>query len=313
MKKHHHFLSFLSHPSLQDIEFFNPDFDGLHSQSQENKNQDSVVETLLAFGNLGQKSGASKMKDILEKNEHLNEIGEFSNAVYKSMVSQFGQTVADIIMLDIKNDSKCTTISEIRELLTETADSAFPLASDMCQIISDDLGEGNNGERIAAIIDSVGSVIPSRIMYSPVPAISKSTGEILYCDRFSVDSTNAALYLCFVLAAKEKYHIARCKVCGNYFMPSSKSNEVYCKDCRNTTYDTKVKQDEVLSAYRTIYKTQNARKQRNLHRPNITEKFEKWKEFAKIKLQQCRDQKITLEEMKTAISSDEWISDVFPE
>ena len=101
--------------------------------------------------------------------------------------------------------------------------------------------------------------------------------------------------------------IQRCKMCGEFFFPISKSDEVYCSKCRNVSYDLKIKDNEILKTYRTIYKTQNARKQRNAHIANISNRFDKWKTLAKEKLQQCTDGEISLEEMKDQISSDDWI------
>ncbi len=308
-----HYLTFVSHPKLEDLEFLSDDIEYKARHVENGDGGQNAVTTLLAFANLASKSSISKIKEILKINRNLSSIEEYTDAVYSSMVPQFGPIISDTIMLTIKNDGESNTISDVENLFLDTAEAAFHMAQTWCMSISTDINESYDGSRLAMIINAIENTFPPEIRYRPTPAFNKITGKIVYCDGYSVNSASDALYLCFILCVKEKYDIRQCKMCGNYFMPVKKSNEIYCKNCRTKTYDTKVKNDEVARAYRTIYKTQNARKQRNLHRPNIEQKFDKWKTYSKIKLQQCQDHKITIEEMKAAISSDEWINGGFPD
>jgi hypothetical protein len=110
---------------------------------------------------------------------------------------------------------------------------------------------------------------------------------------------------------KPKVKIRICSNCGKYFIPVTRNDEIYCdnrnpngKTCKEIGYENKVKKDAVLSAYRRIYQTQNARKQR-YHIKN--DKFRRWTEFAKEKLGECQAGKITLDEMIESIVKDDWI------
>ncbi len=116
---------------------------------------------------------------------------------------------------------------------------------------------------------------------------------------------------------KRKVIISKCENCGELFVPTIRSDEKYCdysylgsKSCKQIGYENKVKNDDVLSQYRKIYKTQNARKQRNSHLPNITERFKSWAEFAKCQLELCQNGDQSLESMVAAISGDSWLREV---
>lgn len=304
------YFSIMSHNDLDDLEFWDDELD-YRVNSPTGMQSPEPAEILLSVANFNSESNLSTIAKILEENSSLLDFDKYAESVYSSIFDSFGSTVANMMMLSWENDNDCTTIVEVKDLFAATLENMFSLAASFCDSIASDLDTNHDGYRIASIISALSMTIPPDILYRPIPAISKATGEIVYCDAFSADSTTEALYLCFVLTVRDKKQIRRCKVCGKYFIPAAKSNEIYCRSCRKTTYDTKIKQDEILSAYRTIYKTQNARKQRNSHRPHIVDKFEKWKEYAKSKLQQCQNQEITLEEMRAAISSDSWINDIF--
>lgn len=108
--------------------------------------------------------------------------------------------------------------------------------------------------------------------------------------------------------------VRKCRNCGDYFIPASRSDEIYCdkllpngKTCKTVGYDERVKGDSILREYRKIYKTQNARKQRNSHKKDISEKFKNWVMFAKTKVRECQTGKINIEEMIAIISSDTWM------
>lgn len=108
--------------------------------------------------------------------------------------------------------------------------------------------------------------------------------------------------------------IKECKSCGRFFIPASRSDEKYCdfiidgyKTCKQSAFAIRLDKDKALKVYRKIYKTQNARKQRNPQRRDILTKFNTWKVFAKEQLRACQNGKITIEEMIEKISGDEWM------
>lgn len=115
----------------------------------------------------------------------------------------------------------------------------------------------------------------------------------------------------------KKYGVqpVRCQNCGKLFFPHSRSDEIYCKNifkngktCKELGYEMKVRADKIMNEYRRIYKMQNARKQRNQQKRNIAARFDSWTEFAKQVLKQCQNGEITLEEMKSKISSADWMT-----
>lgn len=109
--------------------------------------------------------------------------------------------------------------------------------------------------------------------------------------------------------------IRRCENCGKYFIPATRCSEKYCdypisieRTCKQIGYNNKVMNDDISREYRKIYKIQNARKQRNKENiKNIDKKFAKWVFFAKDKVNECQLEKITLNDMITAINTDGWL------
>lgn len=108
--------------------------------------------------------------------------------------------------------------------------------------------------------------------------------------------------------------IKKCANCGKYFIPKTRSDEIYCdyeddfgKSCRQKGYENKVNNDAVLKEYRKIYKTQNARKQRNKHKPNIDELFKNWHIESKKILKQCQNNEISIYTMIEKISVTDWM------
>lgn len=303
-KGKHRYFTVISHGHIKDLDFWDEDL-ACEIKCNAEMRAREPTGVLLSIANI--KPYLSEIEKMLEKSEHLVNIESFRSSAESLITERFGGTVVNLIMLDWPGNEEFATIAEAKEWFAYNFEKMSSLATKFCWAISSDLNKEESGSRIATIINTVSSTRFSDILYVPMPAVSTVSGEIVYCDCFSADSAADAIYLCFVLLVREKKQIRCCKVCGRFFVPSTKINEIYCKDCRKTTYDTKIKLDEILSAYRTIYKTQNARKQRNLHRPCIIERFEQWKKYAKMKLQQCQNQDITLDEMRTAISSDDWI------
>lgn len=102
----------------------------------------------------------------------------------------------------------------------------------------------------------------------------------------------------------EGARIRKCKSCGRYFVPLNRSDEQYCyrknasgKMCREQSYSAKINSDNYLIAYRTAYKTHNARKQRNRsNRINAEDEFEQWVTRAKQLLRDARAGLITYED-----------------
>lgn len=152
------------------------------------------------------------------------------------------------------------------------------------------------------------------IFYQVVPGFTESGKG--FAEVYIINNARAAIYFDVVQTIKKGIQIKRCQNCNKYFVPLVRSDEIYCdnifengKTCKQLGYENKVKKDKVLSQYRKIYKTQNARKQRNSHIPNIDERFKGWAAFAKKQLELCQSGKQSLESMTAAISGDSWMKE----
>ena len=108
---------------------------------------------------------------------------------------------------------------------------------------------------------------------------------------FNCHIIESACFISILELIKNNTPIYICKNCGNYFIPSSKKNTLYCdnifengKTCQEIgamiTYNEKLKKDEINSLYR---KTLSAKKMLANRNPDISmylEKYEKWKNEA---------------------------------
>ena len=112
-------------------------------------------------------------------------------------------------------------------------------------------------------------------------------------------------------------HINTCANCSKLFIPTSKSNEIYCDNplvddpshtCKmvgaDKKYKDKVKDDEILKLIRNTSSTFSMRVKRN---PDIKEhkiKNDKWKSDYPIQMKKYQNQEITKDELI------KWINDV---
>lgn len=153
------------------------------------------------------------------------------------------------------------------------------------------------------------------IEYSIVSNIKLENDLSMPLEVYSFSSYNTfILFTIFkVLSLDIKFN--KCKNCGKYFVPTAKSNEIYCtrtfrnnKTCRDIGYENSVQSDEISKAYRNAYKTQNAKKQRNKFVHNIDEKFFNWAAEAKEMYKLCKDNKIALDEFNKWLKEhQDWI------
>lgn len=139
------------------------------------------------------------------------------------------------------------------------------------------------------------------------PYVDYSSNSFSCIDLVIPTNIYTLIGLCLIDIQRQNLIVKKCKNCGEFFSPSNRSDEIYCDSCKNVSYDEKIKSDSILKEYRKIYKTQNARKQRNSHISNISKRFQAWACYAKAKLYDCQCGTISLDEMVSAISSDEWI------
>lgn len=100
----------------------------------------------------------------------------------------------------------------------------------------------------------------------------------------------------------DKLAIKKCASCLNYFVPKNKSNEIYCEQCRSIGYVNKMKEDIVLKAYNTAYKTKHAQRKRQKanqlpdYQKKVDDAFDMWKVEAKTQLSQVQKGEISEED-----------------
>lgn len=108
---------------------------------------------------------------------------------------------------------------------------------------------------------------------------------------FNCHIIESACFISILELIKNNTPIYICKHCGNYFIPSSKKNTLYCdnifengKTCQEIgamiTYNEKLKRDEINSLYRKTLSAKKMLANRNPDIPMYLEKYEKWKNEA---------------------------------
>lgn len=108
---------------------------------------------------------------------------------------------------------------------------------------------------------------------------------------FNCHVIETACFISILELIKNNTPIYICKHCGNYFIPSSKKNTLYCnniyehgKTCQEIgamiTYNEKLKKDEINSLYRKTLSAKKMLTNRNPDIPMYLEKYEQWKNEA---------------------------------
>lgn len=126
---------------------------------------------------------------------------------------------------------------------------------------------------------------------------------------FNCHAIESACFISILELIKNNTPIYICKNCGNYFIPSSKKNTLYCnniyeheKTCQEIgamiTYNEKLKKDEINSLYRKTLSAKKMLANRNPDIPIYLEKYEKWKEEANKFKRAIKEGKKTEEEFK---------------
>ena len=134
----------------------------------------------------------------------------------------------------------------------------------------------------------------------------ESTFANFYLDKnktMRVAYTLGTIYPLFaldILKIQEKeVCLKRCQNCGCLFLPTSRTDEIYCdriyrngNTCKQVGYANKLKSDPFKAEYRKAYKTQHAKMKRNLKNiPNYKEKyFNPWIDAAKKAMEKFRSE-----------------------
>lgn len=102
------------------------------------------------------------------------------------------------------------------------------------------------------------------------------------------DHVLSLLALDLVNIISNKIQIKQCANCGRFFIPSKRSDEIYCdrinkngKTCKDIGYSKKIKEDPFKNIFTTARKTQHARIRYNKHIKDYKEKhYEPWLQAA---------------------------------
>ena len=102
--------------------------------------------------------------------------------------------------------------------------------------------------------------------------------------------------------------IKKCQNCGMYFIPNSRLDEIYCdypktdgKTCRDKgafqAYNERLKQNKALAEYRRLYQLKSMAVGRNKDNKQMKKDFEKWKKYAKDRVNKLKHGNLTEDEV----------------
>lgn len=112
--------------------------------------------------------------------------------------------------------------------------------------------------------------------------------------EYEINDIHSVLYFDLINCLNKRILIKQCENCHKFFIPSKRSDEIYCdrlfknqKTCKEVGYSEKIKENSFMLAYTKARKTQHARIRYNSHIPDYKEKhYEPWKKAA----EQARDE-----------------------
>lgn len=110
----------------------------------------------------------------------------------------------------------------------------------------------------------------------------------------------------FIKMLENDVRVKKCENCLRYFIPKTKKETLYCDrvisgniTCKKVGYESKLKSDDLLDAFRKEYKIRNAKKKRNgknIH--NSEELFNEWVVKAKKELLKAQEGEISHDDFK---------------
>ena len=110
------------------------------------------------------------------------------------------------------------------------------------------------------------------------------------------------------LSKTPNYPIKKCQNCGMYFIPTTKSDEIYCdypkensKACRELgafqSYTERLKQNKAMGEYRRTYQQKFMQVRKDKENRKLVKDFETWKKQAKEKINDMKKGKLTENEV----------------
>lgn len=276
-------------------------------------------ELLLKFANLYQDQPLLEHLSELLVSSVQDELESYLTEKHEQLKPILGELMADIIMFDYINPIVRRSYKGKRPSVMNYAKRIVCGLNKLCMMADSDTAlacRASSSEHsyflFAMLFEQTGG-FNGEVHYGVHPLYVD--GKLVIYDVFTIKSSHSALMFDLACVAKGNVKIKTCKNCGKYFIPSSRSDEIYCdnifkngKTCKQLGYEIKVSNDEILRTYRKVYKTQNARKQRNADNiAAIEERFDAWTEKAKVELGKCQEGLITVSQFEDLISSDDWM------
>lgn len=135
------------------------------------------------------------------------------------------------------------------------------------------------------------------------------TIEIEIIEDFQSDCFLSIAYLEFIKLIKSNTVVNKCENCGQYFIPKTRNNEVYCDACKPFGYTNKVKNDIYMTAYRNEYKARHARlrkaKQDGSYYRKEKSAISKWSEIALAEAKKAKLNYMPIEDFKDWLKNQE--------
>ena len=110
------------------------------------------------------------------------------------------------------------------------------------------------------------------------------------------------------LSKTPNYPIKKCQHCGMFFIPKTKTDEIYCdypkedsKPCRELgafqSYTERLKNNQAMGEYRRTYQQKFMQVRKDKSNTKLTKEFETWKKKAKEKINDMKKGKLTENEV----------------
>ncbi len=247
---------------------------------------------------------------IIEKNENCNDILQYFDKTLEELKSKFNDVIADIILIDTHNSylnnkkKNSITTKKIVDKLKKTFNTLMNFGFTYAKMAYQFNNDESQYFKYALTFKAFGG-FDGDVLYAVYPV--KINNKLVLCDVYGIKSSDAAMLFDLASIAKERLNIKICENCGKYFLPTTRSDEIYCdnefkngRTCKQMGYENKVSNDEYLKVYRTAYKTQHAKMLRNSHnKPDYKkEVFDVWVKEAKAMKENAQNGVNTLEEFK---------------
>lgn len=219
-------------------------------------------EILLSFINFVKDEDTKKLKDMVDYCYNINNIEKLNN------LSPF---------------QRYCIYTHLRDIDINTEDILKNIKVSLDLDLNFDMRVGKEKERtIFAIVEREINNVNKFVSYS-----SKTIEGFAFVSLLNLFNTDII--------------IKKCKNCEEYFIPNSRSDEVYCSDCRDIgateTWKKSLEETEWKKIHRQIYQSKQMQARRYPDIDKYAKDFKQFQENYNIKKKEYKDKKITEEEL----------------